>query len=450
MVKPDPEGHPGMASSAEVVGARIFHAAGYNAPCNEVLRFGPEALVLAPQAVRLDHLGRKRPLTQAQLSALLALVPRGRDGRFVAAASHFLPGVPIGPFRWEGTRKDDPNDVVPHEDRRELRATRLLNAWLGRYDVREQNSLDTVIVQQGRRFVRHYQLDFGDGLGFTHDDRRNRRLNHAHFVDFGQIFVDFVSLGLVRRPWHRPAGGDRAGIFRYYGWRDFVPSRWKPNQPNPAYVRMTWRDALWITRILVRLEEPHLRAIVRSARLEDGEAEAYLLRALRERQQRIAREYLRKYVPLDRFAVERERSGGRWQEWLCFDDLGIAHAGLDAREVGYEAEVKSGAALERVVGRTRFSAERHALPAGARSGGARSCFRVPLAGRPASVTPGDGVAAGEPSRYRVVRVSVLLRRKRHLGTAVLHFYDLGEEAGLVLVGIEREPSPAPRPGLFRG
>ena len=61
----------------------------------------------------------------------------------------------MGPFENVGTRGDDPNDVIPHEDRREIRANRLLAAWLNHFDSRSANSLDMLVGENGRKFVKH-------------------------------------------------------------------------------------------------------------------------------------------------------------------------------------------------------------------------------------------------------------------------------------------------------
>ena len=54
-----------------------------------------------------------------------------------------LPGRVIGGFRYYGTRPDDPNDVVPHEHRRELRALKVFGAWTNLVDMKAGNTLDT-------------------------------------------------------------------------------------------------------------------------------------------------------------------------------------------------------------------------------------------------------------------------------------------------------------------
>ena len=49
-----------------------------------------------------------------------------------------------------GTRPDDPNDIVPHEHRRELRALRVFGAWTNLTDLKAGNTLDTLVTENGR------------------------------------------------------------------------------------------------------------------------------------------------------------------------------------------------------------------------------------------------------------------------------------------------------------
>ena len=48
------------------------------------------------------------------------------DGTVRVLASRYIKGKPVGEYRYYETRSDDPNDIFPHEKRRELRALRVL------------------------------------------------------------------------------------------------------------------------------------------------------------------------------------------------------------------------------------------------------------------------------------------------------------------------------------
>jgi len=63
----------------------------------------------------------------------------------------------ITPFEGEDInilRAINVNDVIRHEDRRELRGARLLAAWTNHFDAREQNTLSMFAEQDGRPFGR--------------------------------------------------------------------------------------------------------------------------------------------------------------------------------------------------------------------------------------------------------------------------------------------------------
>ncbi|MCA1562906.1 MAG: hypothetical protein LC804_22435 [Acidobacteria bacterium] len=164
-IKFDPKSNPEMASGAEVVSTKFFHAFGYHVPENYVATLRRESLALAPGATLRDRDGRKRPMTIDDIDDILELAAPNSDGTYRVLASRNLPGQPLGPFRYYGTRPDDPNDIFPHEHHRELRGLSVFSAWLNHDEVRSTNSLDTVVEGPGRRIVRHHLLDFGSTLG---------------------------------------------------------------------------------------------------------------------------------------------------------------------------------------------------------------------------------------------------------------------------------------------
>jgi hypothetical protein len=286
------------SNAASVIGARLYHAVGFAVPCERVLEVDPAVFTLQPGLTVTSNANVTRPFDQALLAEVLA------DGQHVGKrvrieASEWLPGIPLGPFRYTGTRSDDPNDIIPHEDRRELRGARLIAAWLNHFDAREQNTLDTWIAASDTTgYIRHFYLDFSDSLGSAWEIRGIAiRLGFSYYLDFEHIAEDFLSFGLIERPWDRVIENPDAPIFHYYSDRDFDPETWHVGYPNPAFDRMTERDAAWMARKIARISPSEIHSLVAHGRLAPQYA-TVLEHTLIARQQIILRRYLGHLSPL--------------------------------------------------------------------------------------------------------------------------------------------------------
>ena len=107
---------------------------------------------------------------------MLERAHRRADGSYRTAAGRLLTGKVLGGFRYLGTRPDDPNDIVPHEHRRELRALRVFGAWTNLTDMKAGNTLDTVVTETAR----HRQtLPPGRGLDLRRRRQRPPRLERG-------------------------------------------------------------------------------------------------------------------------------------------------------------------------------------------------------------------------------------------------------------------------------
>ena len=159
IIKFDPLDLPELASAAEVISTKFFYAMGYNTPENYIIHVDPANFFIRPGTTLEDEFGDEVPLTQWRLDRMLRRVSR-TDGRLRVTASKYLPGLPLGPFRYYDTRSDDPNDVILHENRRELRGLRVVAAWLNHDDTRAHNTQDVWVEDEARHYIRHHMLDF--------------------------------------------------------------------------------------------------------------------------------------------------------------------------------------------------------------------------------------------------------------------------------------------------
>jgi hypothetical protein len=329
VIKLDPVGVPRLSSIAEVVATKLFHAMGYNAPENYIVRIDPANFAIKPGTMVTDQFGDKVPLTEERLRRLLRRVPRLPDGKIRVTASKYIPGRPIGPFRYHSMRSDDPNDVIPHEQRRELRGLRLIAAWLNHDDTRAQNTQDTWVEDNGKHYVRHFLIDFGSTFGSGSVDLQLPNLSFHYWMDLDLIKKNAIGLGLHVPKYRKvkwPRFPEYAAVGRWEG-EAFDPEEWKNDYPNPAFVRMTGRDAFWAAKNIMTFTADELRAVVATGQFEDDEQEAYFCETLITRQEKCGRFGINGINPLDQFKV----SSGR----LSFENLSEKY-GFSAGKTTYQ------------------------------------------------------------------------------------------------------------------
>ena len=411
MLKADDTGIPERASAASVVGAALYNAAGFSTTCEQVVVIRRAQLTLVPGLTTISNAGITIPFDAAALDKVLAsstqIGPRTR-----MQASKWLPGLTIGPFRYVGMRDDDPNDVIPHEDRRELRGSRLLAAWMNHWDAREQNSMDVWFATDAKKtrsspgYVRHFILDTSDVVGGGMDTpAETARLGTAYLVSLSDVLLDFVTLGAIDRPWDRAHPNPRRVKFGLFSVDDFDPEKWKGFYPNPAMLRMTERDGAWMARIIARFTADDLLAIATMGRFADPHDAAYLAKVLIERQHVIVARYLTRLSPLaDVHAVGDQ---------LCAIDLARSSGALAADRFHY-----------RIV--ERSAGQRIELPATVGADGL-VCMQ------PVSLARAD---LADNARERRVVFEVT---NGAAGPLEIHAFDLGTR-GMFVVGLER---PAP-------
>jgi hypothetical protein len=318
ILKFDPVSHPEIASTAEMISSRFFHAFGYHVAEAYIVELRKDRLQIDPGASFTNDIGVRRQIDQIDIDHWMDNAPASEDGVYRALASRFVPGVGVGEFRFFGTRPDDPNDIFPHEHRRELRGYRVIGAWLNHDDSRALNTYDTYIVENGRRFIKHYVLDFGSTLGSASIGANEPRGGNEYFLEGKHVWWSALTLGIWARPWLFAEYPDYAAVGNIEA-DHFVPERWKPEYPNAAFDNLDAADAFWAARIVARFSDEAVREIVASAEIGDPVAAAYLSDVLIERRDKVVDHWIAQTNPIDSLVL----SGGGGSLGLDWDNAAI-------------------------------------------------------------------------------------------------------------------------------
>jgi hypothetical protein len=317
-IEVDPPAHPEMATGAEIIGTAFYHAFGYHTVDVYLADVDKDQLAISEKATIRDLSGRRRRFTRRDLNDIFRRAARRPDGRYRVLVSRFADGKPLGNFRYYGTRPDDPNDIVPHEHRRELRGARVFGAWLNHDDSRGVNSLDMLETTSGRAWVKHYMFDFGSILGSGTVFPQRHRAGNEYIFEHKPGWMTLATLGLYLRPWMLIDYPDMPKAIGRLEADAFEPEEWKPEYPNPAFRNMRRDDAFWAARIVARFREPEVRAIVEKAQYTEPAATDYMTRTIMGRRDKVLRTWLNQVNPIVDLALTPD------------GELSFANAAVDA------------------------------------------------------------------------------------------------------------------------
>jgi hypothetical protein len=322
----DDTDYPEGQTSAVSIATKLFWALGYYQVESYVSTFDPKRVTIDPKATVRRPSGKRTPFTHDDINAILEKVSKRPDGTYRIIAGRLLPGKVLGEFRYAGTRPDDPNDLVPHEHRRELRALAVFGAWTNLTDLKAANTLDSLITENGKTRVRHYLQDVGSTFGMP-NMKHEWDLSWEHFYEGGPTWKRFWSLGFALSPWQTVNYEQEKAIGKYEAdvWD---PRKWKPQTATKAWKELRDDDAFWAARKVAAFSDELIRAAVHAGEFSNQAAEKHLGDVIIARRDKIKRIYLTAVNPI----VNPRLDGNN----LTFENAAVA-AGVASGPVAYRA-----------------------------------------------------------------------------------------------------------------
>ncbi len=399
----DSPGSNGAFTASEVVASRILYAAGYNVSENYIVHFRPGDLLIGAATPSTGT-----TVTEDALEGFLSMLVRNEDGTFRALAVRDFDGIDCGVFPMAGTRRDDPNDLIPHEHRRELRALRVFCAWLDHVDVTPDNGADIYVEDEDGSHLRHYLTAFDDCFGSYFLDNP---LSHPGFeygmIDMAETVKDVMTLGLAADGWEKIGRSAYAFAGPYFESGQFDPGRWKPIHPVPYFSQITPQDVFWAAKIIAVFGDDHLNGAIEQSMVSPS-SEQYILDILKRRRQAILEWAFSEVGPLDDFTLEFKRQG------LVFDFMNLAekYAIVSGDDLEYGIRVMDGEYQQLV--------------------------KITSRSFPQYVLPDRGLDLSGENNYVVIEVRSTDRVTGRVSPAVRAHFHGGKQAGFTLIGIERD------------
>jgi hypothetical protein len=332
----DPRGYPELATGAELVSSKFYYAAGYNVTENYIVNFGRDQLEIAPGAESITTQGDLRDLIPEDIDRFLAFVEPPSTLGYRAVATRVPYTEILGSYQFYMTRNDDPNDIVPHEHRRDLRGIWVLHAWLGFDDFNPTNTMDGLAQEGDTRYIRHFLIDFFRTLGSSEFGPKSPREGNEYRYDLKVALKNAAGMGVWTPDWMRASypGLPAVGTFES---EKFDPEKWVPDTHWVTWENRLPDDTYWGAKLVMSFTDDDIRAIVGTGGYSNPDALEWIANSIIERRDKIGRAFLPKVLPLDNFRVEGDQ--------LLFHDLMVNYGFAEPREldtVWYELDNDTG------------------------------------------------------------------------------------------------------------
>ena len=294
LIKMDPKYWPALETTTAFIVNRLFWGFGFNVPEDYTIFFDSEEVPVDPTA----------DISREEVQLVFDAVAPPVNGLYRATASLLLKGQYLGPIPDTGVRKDDPNDHIPHQHRRLLRALKVFGAFTNQTDIRIDNSLDVYQGSPGEGYVKHYLVDFGGAFGGRGAKYDRLWDGYTHLFSFSTFFKNLLTLGLHVKAWENitPTPWASVGAFEA---AQFQPDKWKENYPFEPIRQGLPDDHYWAAKIIAALTREHIRVLVEGAFYPEPDAERYMIETIMARRQKIIDHYFGEVTPLEWRGIEQ-------------------------------------------------------------------------------------------------------------------------------------------------
>lgn len=282
----DPADRQEVRTAAAAISARVVRALGYFAPEVYVTDAAEGDFSIAPgethplgivSGTEPTDVELARKALSKSLVEWLESAPPSSKGAFRFSATRWPPGADVGRTPVAGTRSDDPNDRVPHENRRTLRALKVVGAWLGMTQFTPHDLRDVYTGAPGEGHLQHYVVGMDKSLGTEaiigkRPEQKNEMLLLA-------------TLGFAPDP-NIPPTQRRYQALGAIG-EEVDPAQYGPALPFPPMDATDGADAFWIAKRIEAVSEELILHAVRAGKVSNGTARKLLFELILARQRRI-------------------------------------------------------------------------------------------------------------------------------------------------------------------